>query len=168
MADHVNYLVVQCIPHDRVQCEECFPPPTITWVCLECDRLKAELAAAQERVRELASIATERRVHIIAVEAMLEAAEAELAKLREQFYVDDGFGSTWGPCPECGNRMSVMRPGKANCGHCEMVRVSGQLIEQRNALQAENAKLREQVNGLQHTCRQQQELIERAVKGGRK
>ena len=49
--------------------------------------------------------------------------------------------------------------------HCHDAMV---VSRENDSLKAELAKLREQVDGLQHTCRQQQELIERAVKGGRK
>ena len=32
--------------------------------------------------------------------------------------VEDGFGSVWGPCRECGSKMEVVRPGKAQCPKC--------------------------------------------------
>lgn len=32
--------------------------------------------------------------------------------------VEDGYGSAWGPCPTCGTRMQVIRPGNAQCPKC--------------------------------------------------
>jgi hypothetical protein len=32
---------------------------------------------------------------------------------------DDGFGNVWGPCPEHGCKMQVVRPGKAVCPMCD-------------------------------------------------
>ncbi len=34
---------------------------------------------------------------------------------KESKNVSDNLGNTWGPCPECGNKMQVVRPGKAQC-----------------------------------------------------
>jgi hypothetical protein len=29
--------------------------------------------------------------------------------------VSDGFGNTWGPCPDCGEQFEIVRPGKVQC-----------------------------------------------------
>ena len=32
--------------------------------------------------------------------------------------ITDGFGSTWGPCPGCGQKMDIIRPGQVQCPKC--------------------------------------------------
>lgn len=37
----------------------------------------------------------------------------------EKDYIEDGFGSAWGSkCLQCGGKMEVVRPGKAQCSRC--------------------------------------------------
>ena len=103
----------------------------------EMDRLRAELAAAQERWRDWLALTEQQSLTINKAHEVIAELKAELAKLRDKLYVDDGFGSTWGPCPECGSQMTVVRPGNATCSRCETSRFCDKLIE-------ENAKLREQ------------------------
>jgi hypothetical protein len=43
-----------------------------------------------------------------------------LKEPRDNSRIDDGFGSEWSAwCPECGKKsMSIVRPGKVQCGNC--------------------------------------------------
>ena len=87
--------------------------------CPECYNFDASTAPSQLRMENAA------------LRQQVETLTAERDKCRNQLYVEDGFGSTWGPCPECGSRMQVVRPGSATCGHCEIDRVCDQLIEEK-------------------------------------
>ena len=87
--------------------------------CPECYNFDASTAPSQLRMENAA------------LRQQVETLTAERDEFRDQLYVEDGFGGTWGPCPDCGSRMAVVRPGRATCSNCETRRVCHQLMAEK-------------------------------------
>lgn len=111
------------------------------------DRMTEERLEELQRHIQVSSRRTDAELvaEIRALRADLAAANAERERLKALLYVDDGFGSTWGPCPDCGSRMTVVRPGNATCEHCETSRVCDRLIDEKRDQQAELTALKERL-----------------------
>ena len=110
------------------------PEARLADVVAERDRLKASLTAAisglSPSTHRLVPIARLREIHeqimgewgnaprwlrdILGAESNPSEATNDARD-----YITDGFGNAWSAkCPACGGRMSVVRPGKAQCENC--------------------------------------------------